>query len=143
MTPFTGGCACRAIRYEIATEPLMSGHCQCRDCQHMTGTGHASMMAFPAAAVRMTGTPKFHDSKSDSGNIASRGFCATCGSFVVARSSGMAGLVTIAAGSLDDPSRYAPQLLVFTKSGPAWDLIDPALPRFEGMPPPQGMPAAG
>jgi hypothetical protein len=142
MKPFTGGCACRAIRYEIATEPLTAGHCQCRDCQHMTGAGHASMMAFPEAAVRLTGTPKFHDSKADSGNVASRGFCATCGAFVVAKTSGMKGILTIAAGSLDEPARFTPQLVVYTSSGHMWDQVDPALMRFPQMPPPQGMPAS-
>ena len=29
-------CACGAIRYEIAAEPVMAGHCQCRDCQPAT-----------------------------------------------------------------------------------------------------------
>ena len=27
--PFTGGCACGAIRYEISAEPLMTFKCHC------------------------------------------------------------------------------------------------------------------
>ena len=30
--PFTGGCACGAIRYECTAEPLYMGNCHCRDC---------------------------------------------------------------------------------------------------------------
>ena len=26
--PYTGGCACGAIRYSIASEPLFANHCQ-------------------------------------------------------------------------------------------------------------------
>ena len=37
--PYTGGCACGAIRYQISAEPMVSNHCQCRDCQHKSGTG--------------------------------------------------------------------------------------------------------
>lgn len=29
--PYTGGCACGAIRYEIFGEPVFSNDCQCRD----------------------------------------------------------------------------------------------------------------
>ncbi len=134
-TKIKGGCACGAVRYEIMTEPLMAGHCQCRDCQRMTGTGHASMMAFPEAALKLTGEPKFHDVIAASGGIASRGFCPVCGSFVIAKSSGMPGLVTISAGSLDDPGKFQPQIVVFASSGQTWDHVDVSLPRFPQMPP--------
>lgn len=133
-TPYKGGCACGAVRYEIAADPLMAGHCQCRDCQRMTGTGHASMMGFPEPAVQIKGELKFHDAKADSGNTASRGFCPKCGAFVAARSSGMPGMLTVAAGSLDEPGRFAPQMIVYAGSGHAWDHLDPALPRFPKMP---------
>jgi len=139
--PYTGGCACGAVRYEIAAEPLMAGHCQCRDCQRITGTGHASMMGFPEAAVRVQGELKFHDVKADSGSTASRGFCPGCGAFVLARSSGMPGMLTVAAGSLDRPDGFVPQMVVYARSGHAWDHLDPDLPRFPGipaMPPPTG-----
>ena len=36
---YTGGCACGAIRYEIADEPIAMLDCQCLDCQQMSGTG--------------------------------------------------------------------------------------------------------
>ena len=62
-----GGCRCGAIRYEIAAEPMFAGHCQCLDCQRETGGGHASFMAFPADAVKLTGTPRFYEAKADSG----------------------------------------------------------------------------
>jgi hypothetical protein len=39
---YTGGCACGAIRFEIADEPLFQNHRQCLDCQHKSGTGHGS-----------------------------------------------------------------------------------------------------
>ena len=47
--PYTGGCACGAIRYEISAEPIFMNHCQCRDCQRESGTGHGSYLTFPRA----------------------------------------------------------------------------------------------
>ena len=44
--PYTGGCACGAIRYQISGEPLFQNDCQCRDCQRKSGTGHGSYLTF-------------------------------------------------------------------------------------------------
>jgi hypothetical protein len=140
-TTYRGGCACGAIRYEIAAEPMFGGQCQCRDCQHETGGGHASFLAFPADAVRLTGTPRDYEVTADSGNRVQRGFCATCGSSVLSRSSGMPDMITVPAGSLDDPSVFAPGFVVYTSRGPAWDRIDPALQSFPEMPPMPAQPA--
>ncbi len=115
----------------------MAGHCHCLDCQHMTGAGHSSMIGFPKAAVTMQGQLEFHETTADSGNKVGRGACATCGSLVAARSSGFPDMATIFVGSLDDPKRFKPQFVVFTVRANGWDHMDPALPKFERMPPMQ------
>jgi hypothetical protein len=137
-TKLTGGCACGAIRYSVAAEPVFQALCQCRDCQRASGAGHAGMMVFPEAAIAMTGAPRFHDVKADSGATVSRGFCAACGSPVVNRTSGIPGVMAIAAGSLDEPNRFRPALVMFTKSGHAWDKPDGTLPAFQAFPPMSG-----
>jgi hypothetical protein len=134
-TTYRGGCQCGAIRYEITAEPMFGGHCQCLDCQHESGGGHTSFMAFPADAVKLTGTPRFYEAKADSGNLVRRGFCPTCGSSVIGATSGMPHMTTISAGSLDDPGLFEPGFVVYTSRGHAWDLVDPALPSFPKMPP--------
>ena len=48
---FTGGCACGAVRYEIADDPMVMNDCQCRDCQRTSGTGHGSYLTFPRRAA--------------------------------------------------------------------------------------------
>ena len=40
----------------------------------------------------------------------------------------------IYAGSLDDPGAFRPGMNIFTASAHAWDLMDPDLPAFAGMP---------
>ena len=37
--------------------------------------------------------------------------------------------------SLNDPSRYRPQLVTWTAAGHAWDYLDPTIPKFDKMPP--------
>jgi hypothetical protein len=86
----------------------------------------------------LTGTPRFYEAKADSGNTVRRGFCRTCGSPVVGRTSGMPDMMTISVGSLDDPSVFKPEFVVYTSRGHAWDRIDPALPSYPKMPPMPG-----
>ena len=47
----------------------------------------------------------------------------------------MPDLFTIHAASLDDPGRYKPQAVTYHARGHAWDHVDPALPKFDTMPP--------
>jgi hypothetical protein len=132
---FTGGCACGAIRYEIAAEPIMAGHCKCRACQRDSGTGHASHLMFPKAAARILGEASRWDSRADSGNAVTRAFCPTCGAPVFSLNAAMPDAVFVRAASLDDPGRFQPQMVVWASAGPAWDSTDPALPHFQQMPP--------
>jgi hypothetical protein len=134
--PYTGGCTCGAVRYEIAAEPVFSNECQCRTCQQRSGTGHGSYMTFPGRTdVKLQGEARLWDVAADSGNLKSHGFCPTCGSPVYLTFSAMPELFTVHAASLDDPTRFAPQAATYTRCGHAWDHLDPALPRFEKMPP--------
>ncbi|MFA6113995.1 MAG: GFA family protein [Sphingomonas sp.] len=134
--PYTGGCACGAIRYSIAAEPMFQNDCQCRDCQHKSGTGHGSYLTFAQRAdVTLNGEATHWDMVGDSGNVKTRGFCPTCGSPVYLGFSAMPDLFTVHAASLDDPGRYRPQAVTYTVRGHAWDRLDPALPAFATMPP--------
>ena len=133
---YTGGCACGAIRYEISAEPMVSNHCQCGDCQHTSGTGHGSYLTFPLRAdVKLTGKATHWVVAGDSGNVKTRGFCPACGSPVYLTFAGAPELFTIHAASLDDPGRYKPQMVTYAVRGHSWDRVDPALPKFEKMPP--------
>lgn len=133
--PYTGGCACGAIRYEISDEPVVMVHCQCRDCQRKSGTGHGSYLTFPRrSAVKLTGEPKHWHIVSDSGNVKTRAFCPICGSPVYMTFAATPDHFTVHAASLDDPSRYKPQMVVYAVRGYRWDYIDSALPKFDKMP---------
>ncbi len=138
--PFTGGCLCGAVRYEISAVPMMAGHCHCRACQRAGGGANASAFCVPEDAIKVTGEVRFFDVPTDSGNISSRGFCPTCGSPVISKSTGFQGLSIVKAGSLDDPGLFKPTMDIFTDSAQPWDHMDPDLPKFPGMPPMPEMP---
>ncbi|OMQ45024.1 GFA family protein [Ensifer sp. 1H6] len=133
--PYTGGCACGAIRYEISGEPVFSNDCQCRDCQSESGTGHGSHLTFRRDGVKLEGKATLWDMVADSGNVKTRAFCPTCGSPVYMTFAAMPEFFTVRAASLDDPSRYTPQVVTYGSRGYAWDHLDPTLPKFDKMPP--------
>jgi hypothetical protein len=132
---YTGGCACGAIRYATKHAPIFQNHCQCRDCQRRSGTGHGSWLTFPARAeMEITGQASEWQVTADSGNVKSHGFCPVCGTPVTLRFSAMPDLVAVPAGSLDDPARFTPQALTYHARGLPWDAMAPGLQVFERMP---------
>jgi hypothetical protein len=133
---YTGGCACGAVRYEISGEPIFMNDCQCRDCQHKSGTGHGSYLTFASRqSVKLKGEAKQWNLLGDSGSVKTRGFCPICGSPVYLTSTATPDFFTVHAASLDDPSRYKPQVVTYTARGYAWDHLDATVPKFEKMPP--------
>jgi len=132
---YKGGCACGAIRYEISGEPVFSNHCQCRDCQSESGAGHLSHLTFMREGVKVSGKAASWEMTADSGNKKSRHFCPNCGSPVYMTFAAMPQLFTIRAASLDDPARFQPQAVTYAVRGYAWDHLDPALVKFDTMPP--------
>jgi hypothetical protein len=131
---FAGGCACGAIRYEIAAEPVGMLDCQCRDCQRESGTGHASHLTFARGDARVQGEATHWDMVGEQGTTKRRAFCPACGSPVYMTFPQMPDLIVVRAASLDDPSLYAPQMVLWTASAQPWDHVDPDLPAFDRMP---------
>ncbi len=132
---FEGGCLCGAVRYRSTAAPILAGHCHCVDCRKSSGTGHCSHLGVPARAFTVTGKVTQYDAPADSGNIVGRCFCPACGAPVYSVNSSMPDLVFVRASSLDDVEVFKPQLVVYTRSAPSWDHVDPALPAFPAMPP--------
>lgn len=135
MSKYMGGCCCGAVRYEAEGEPAMTMQCQCRACQQDTGTGHSCVMVFPKAAVKFTGRTTEFSRPGDTGGRVTKSFCPTCGGTVKETMTVLPDVVVLHAGSLDDPSRYTPQMVVYNKRALGWDQLDPALPRFPELPP--------
>ena len=131
---YTGGCLCGAVRYEARGEPLYAGHCYCSDCRKASGSGFAPFMGFAASALRFSGETRVFTSKAANGGDADRNFCPVCGSLVFGGIVGEVEQHTIYAGSLDDPSRFRPTMVIFNRDRPEWALLPPGVTVFETMP---------
>ncbi len=111
-------------------------HCHCRDCQRSSGGPFSSYVIVPQEAFKLLqGSVRFHDSPSEAGGKAHRGFCPECGSPVMVKTDAFAQSVAIRTASLDDPSWFNPQMDVFVSDAQPWDQMDPNIPKFEQYPP--------
>jgi hypothetical protein len=67
--------------------------------------------------------------------VKTHAFCPACGAPVYLLFAAMPDLIAVPAASLDDPSRFSPQVLTYRVRGQAWDAMDPLLTAFDRMPP--------
>jgi hypothetical protein len=132
----TGGCLCRAIRYEFAAAPIVTRVCWCRVCQFI-GAGSGTVNAcFPTAALTLHGSLREYKNVAESGNLMSRRFCPHCGTPLFSEAQSRPHLVFVRAGTLDDPELAQPASSIWTSQAPSWACINSALPRVERQPPP-------
>jgi hypothetical protein len=131
----SGGCQCGKIRIDVTGEPIVAVNCHCRVCQGLSGTGHMFILVYPAARVTIKGEPSKFSYVAESGKMATRYFCPTCGSQLYGTSEQMSGHYGINAGCLEDTSAYRPGLTAFAKRLQAWDQLAEGVPSFPAMPP--------
>jgi hypothetical protein len=129
-TNWTGGCACGAVRYRLASAPFDAGWCHCRICQLNSGS---PAMAFASVAVEdwryekgsnLVGTFK----SSDFGH---RCFCTQCGTPLFMRVDHQAETQDFSIATLDEPDRVVPAFHIFYASHIAWAPATDTLPRHD------------
>jgi hypothetical protein len=131
----TGRCSCGAVRYQVEGDPVYAVLCHCRDCQRASGTGHVPVMGMPKATFAVQGETKSYAVRGTSGLSAIRYFCPTCGSLLFGMTEVAPEAVSIYVGTLDDPSTFQPEAVMFTRNRHDWDVTTKALMEFETMPP--------
>ncbi|MDP6572257.1 MAG: GFA family protein [Rhodospirillales bacterium] len=124
----TGGCLCGAVRYEVRGEvrPVINCHCgQCRRFGgHFGAYTHVDDDQFTLADERGL---KWYQSSRE----ALRGFCAECGSSLFWNAPERSG-ISIAAGSLDQPSGLDTAEHIFVADKADYYAITDGLPQSPG-----------
>ena len=95
--------------------------------------GAPSFPSWAALAVSQ-GSPKYFEVTADSGHATTRAFCGDCGSPLFGLPGPAPEMVTIRAGSLDDPSTFRPSQDIYTASAQPWDYMNPELPKAIKLP---------
>jgi hypothetical protein len=100
----TGGCQCGTIRYESSGEPRALYVCHCVECRKQSASAFGMSLVVARQDFRVIrGSPQFWTRPADSGRQVKCAFCPQCGSRLWHEREGIAGTITIKAGSLDEP----------------------------------------
>jgi hypothetical protein len=127
---FTGGCACGAVRYELASVPYDGGWCHCRICQLNSGSPAMAFASIPVDDyVVVAGEEKVKRFKSS--GFGHRLFCGECGTPLLMRVDHQPETVDFSIATLDDPDAVGPQFHIFHASRIAWFETADDLPRHE------------
>jgi hypothetical protein len=121
--PLTGGCSCGAIRYEIASFPLLLYTCNCTNCQTASGSAFALNMPVLAKDFHIRqGEPKGWRHTSPMGVAVISWFCGDCGGRLYGDRAGREQIVNLRAGTLDDTKWLTPIAHMYVRSAQPWVL---------------------
>ena len=129
----SGACHCGQVSYHTNDAPVRMAQCHCNACRRTTGTGHLVQAFFKNEDVHISGETTAHESISDTGNIRTRRFCATCGSRLFSENSKLPGVTGIAVGTFDDSSWFKPEVVLYVSERPDWDCDDESIPSHDKM----------
>ena len=127
----TGGCSCGAVRYRLASEPLVVHCCHCLNCQRLTGGAFVINLLIEADRVEVTaGEPRPVDVPRDDGSSQRIYRCISCGVAVFSEY-GWPELRFVRGGTLDEPSAVTPDVHIFTRSKLPWVALPEDTPAFD------------
>lgn len=113
-----GGCDCRAVRYRLASAPLIVHCCHCRWCQRETGASFALNAIYESDRVIICGVePELVPTPSNSGKGQRIARCPKCKIAVWSHYAGAGPVMSfVRVGTLDNPDALPPDIHIFTST---------------------------
>ena len=129
--PLEGGCTCGAVRYRLASEPMVVHCCHCRSCQNQSGSAFVVNLLIEADRVEVTaGAPQSVDAPRDDGGAQVIHRCPRCQVALFSQYSSPH-VRYVRAGTLDDPAAITPDVHIFTRSKVGWVTLPEGAPAFD------------
>jgi hypothetical protein len=126
-----GGCACRAVRYRLASAPMFVHCCHCLDCQRQTGSAFVLNAIIETDRILVaSGEPRPIAVPTDSGRPHLIHRCPDCQTAVWSDYGGRPQIRFVRIGTLDDPSALSPDVHIFTRSRLPWVKLPESVPAF-------------
>jgi len=127
---WTGGCACGAVRYRLASDPFDAGWCHCRTCQLNSGSPAMAFASVPVGDFRFT---RGEDvvGRFGSSDFGHRRFCSRCGTPLLMQVNHQPETVDFSIATLDEPGRVAPGFHIFYGSHIPWAPAGDDLPHHD------------
>ena len=126
-----GGCACGAVRYRLASDPLFVHCCHCLNCQRQTGSAFVVNLLIETDRVQLLGGDPQPVSVPRSGDKTQKIWrCPTCQIALYSQYTSSR-IRFVRAGTLDDPSSVEPDVHIYTRSKLPWVAIPDSVPAFD------------
>ena len=134
-SPLEGGCACRAVRYRLLSDPLIVHACHCTECQRLTGGAFAVNALIETDRVEtLAGEPRAVPVTGTSGKPQTIFRCPDCATALWSHYPGAGTkLAFVRVGTLDEPAGLPPDIHIFTSTKLPWVVLPPgakAVPEF-------------
>ena len=126
-----GRCACGAVRYRLASEPLFVHCCHCLNCQRQTGSAFVINLLIEAERVELLGAePHVIEAPRDDGPPQRVHRCPTC-HVALFSEYGRPDVWFVRAGTLDEPRGVAPDVHIYTRSKVDWVTLPESARAFD------------
>jgi hypothetical protein len=126
-----GGCACGALRYRLASEPMFIHCCHCLNCQCQTGSAFVVNLLIEADRVELTaGTAEAVEVPRDDGSAQRIFRCPRC-QVAIFSHYGRPEVSFVRGGTLDDPTGVTPDVHIYTRSKVGWVTLPEGAPAFD------------
>ena len=127
----TGRCACGAVRYRLASEPMFVNCCHCLNCQRQTGSAFVINLLIEADRIELLqGAPIAVEVPRDNGTAQTIYRCPDC-RVAVWSNYGLPAVMFVRAGTLDEPQQVEPDVHIFTRSKLPWVQLPQGVPAVE------------
>ena len=128
----SGGCACGAVRYSLADDPMFVHCCHCLDCQRQAGSAFAINMLMETDKISvLSGSPEPTAMPTNSGQPHDVYRCPNCRIALWSDYGRRPNLRFVRAGTLDEPSAVTPDVHIFTRSKLPWVVLPPKARAFD------------
>ena len=129
MTDWTGGCACGAVRYRLASDPVDAGWCHCRTCQLNSGSPAMVFASVPVVDFIVT-AGEDQIGRFASSDFGHRRFCTRCGTPLLMQEDDQPTMLDFSLATLDQPERVTPGFHIFYASRIPWAEAGDDLPTY-------------
>jgi hypothetical protein len=131
----SGACLCGDFSYTFDRDCVVSAHhCHCIDCQKITGSGKATIVMVPTAALKTHGElQSFTVTGTDGGHV-TRCFCPRCGSQLLSHLEEMSAMRFVKAGTLQDSSWLKIDSSFWRCTAQHWSPVDDRYPACDKNP---------
>lgn len=127
-----GGCGCGAVRYRLASRPMFTNCCHCRDCQRQTGSAFAINALIETDSIELlSGQPEPVSMSTASGGPHDIYRCPVCWTALWSDYGRRPWLRFVRVGTLDDAAAIAPDAHIFIRSKLPWVVVPVGTPAFE------------